>query len=126
MAKNVGGRPTCMTPEVIQKLEDAFSWGCTDLEACCNADISKSTLYNYCDANPKFMERKEVLKNQPVMKARRVVLAALDDDDINTAHKVIDRKEGMKVKQEVTSPDGSMTPTFVFNPVGRDEPTNTD
>ena len=99
MAKNVGGRPTCMTPEVIQKLEDAFSWGCTDLEACCNADISKSTLYNYCDANPKFMERKEVLKNQPVMKARRVVQAALDDDDINTAHKVIDRKEGQKVVQ---------------------------
>ena len=99
MAKNVGGRPTSMTPETIQKLEDAFSWGCTDLEACCNADISKSTLYNYCEANPKFMERKEVLKNQPVMKARRVVQAALDDDDINTAHKVIDRKEGQKIVQ---------------------------
>jgi hypothetical protein len=99
MTKNVGGRPTVMTPEVIQKLEDAFSWGCTDLEACCNADISKSTLYNYCEENPKFMERKEVLKNQPVMKARRVVIAALEDDDINTAHKVIDRKEGQKVTQ---------------------------
>jgi len=112
MKKDKGGRPTCMTPEVIQKLEDAFGWGCTDLEACCNADISKSTLYNYCDANPKFMERKETLKNQPAMKARRVIDSALDDGDINTAHKVIDRKEGTKIKQELTSPDGSMTPTF--------------
>ena len=106
MAKNAVGRPLIMTPEVIQKLEDAFSWGCTDLEACCNANISKSTLYNYCDANPKFMERKEILKNQPVMKARRVVIAALDEDDINTAHKVIDRKEGSKVKSEITGANG--------------------
>ena len=99
MEKKPVGRPLIVTPAVIQKLEEAFSWGCTDLEACCNADISKSTLYNYCEANPKFMERKEVLKNQPVMKARRVVQAALDDDDINTAHKVIDRKEGQKIVQ---------------------------
>ena len=104
--KDKGGRPTVMTPEVIQKLEDAFSWGCTDLEACCNADISKSTLYNYCDDNPQFMERKEILKNQPVMKARRVVLAALDEGDINTAHKVIDRKEGTKVKSEISGVNG--------------------
>ena len=99
MTKNVGGRPTVMTPEVIRKLEDAFSWGCTDLEACCNANIGKTSLYEYCDRNPGFAERKEVLKNQPVMKARRVVLAALEDDDINTAHKVIDRKEGQKIVQ---------------------------
>jgi hypothetical protein len=103
---NPVGRPLSMTPEVIQKLEDAFSWGCTDLEACCNANISKSTLYNYCDANPEFMERKEILKNQPVMKARRVVQAALDQNDINTAHKVIDRKEGTKVKNEISGVNG--------------------
>jgi len=88
-----------MTPEVIAKLEDAFSWGCTDLEACCFANISKDALYDYCNKNPKFSERKEVLKNHPVMKARRVVVAALEDDDINTAHKVIDRKEGQKITQ---------------------------
>jgi hypothetical protein len=99
MTKNVGGRPTVMTQEVIAKLEDAFSWGCTDLEACCFANISKDALYDYCNKNPKFSERKEVLKNHPVMKARRVVVAALEDDDINTAHKVIDRKEGQKVTQ---------------------------
>ena len=106
MAKDKGGRPTVMTPEVIRKLEDAFTWGCTDLEACCNADISKTSFYKYCDENPSFADRKEVLKNQPVMKARRVVIAALDEDDINTAHKVIDRKEGSKVKSEITGANG--------------------
>ena len=97
MKKNKGGRPTVMTSDVILKLELAFTWGCTDLEACCFADISKSSLYEYCDKHPEFSERKETLKNQPTMKARRVINSALDDDDINTAHKVIDRKEGSKV-----------------------------
>jgi len=97
------GRPTIMTPETIQKLEDAFTWGCSDLEACCYANISKSTLYDYCVANPEFSERKETLKNNVTMKAKRIIDRALDDDDINTAHKVIDRKEGTKVKQDITS-----------------------
>ena len=100
------GRPRVMTPEVIRKLEDAFTWGCTDLEACCFADISKTTFYDYIKENPEFSDRKETLKNKPLMKAKRIIDMALDDSDINTAHKVIDRKEGTKVKQEVSGPDG--------------------
>jgi hypothetical protein len=99
MAKSNAGRPTVMTPEAIRKLEDAFSWGCTDLEACCFANISKTALYEYCEKHPEFTERKEILKNNPTIKARRVIIRALDEDDINTAHKVIDRKEGLKVTQ---------------------------
>lgn len=101
-----GGRPTKMTPGVIQKLEAAFLVGATDLEACVHADISKSTLYDYCVANPEFSERKETLKNQPTLKAKIIVDKALNKDDLNTAHRVIDRKEGSKIKQEVTGRDG--------------------
>lgn len=101
MAKDKGGRPTKMTPEVVQKLEDAFLVGATDLEACVHADIGKSTLYDYCNDNPEFSERKETLKNQPTMKAKLIINRSLDDDDIQTAHKVIDRKEGSKVTQSI-------------------------
>ena len=111
-----GGRPTIMTQKTIQKLEEAFLWGCTDLEACCHADISKSTLYNYCESNPKFVERKETLKNQPVMKAKRILNNALDSDDLLTAHKVIDRKEGTKIKQDITS-GGQPINNWIVNPV---------
>jgi len=102
----MAGQPTKMTDVTIQLLKDAFSWGCTDSEACCYAEISTSTLYNYCAATPSFLELKNKLKDMPMMKARRVVNGALDDDDINTAHKVIDRKEGSKVKTEITGADG--------------------
>lgn len=86
-----------MTAETIKKLEDAFLLGCTDLEACFAAGISHETLYAYCRANPEFSDRKEALKQNPVHKARSVILNALDDGDVSTAHKLIDRKEGSKV-----------------------------
>jgi hypothetical protein len=40
------GRPTKMTPDTVKKLEEAFLLGCSDIEACLVADISKQTLYN--------------------------------------------------------------------------------
>ena len=116
MAKNKGGRPTVVTPEVILKLEMAFVAGCTDLEACCFADISKTSLYEYCQKNDAFAERKETLKNQPLMKARFIIGDALDDKDLNTANKVIDRKEGQKIKQDITT-GGKPLNTWVINPV---------
>lgn len=118
------GRPSVMTEETIRKLEDAFSWGCTDSEACCFAGIGMSTLYDYCQANPDFSDKKETLKNKPSMKAKRIVDRALDEQDLNTAHRVIDRKEGTKVKAELTGKDGGAIETkatFNFIPVGSDD-----
>ena len=101
------GRPTKMTDETVGLLLQAFAWGCTDAEACTYAGINKSTLYAYCQENPEFSDRKETLKNMPTMKAKRIIDSALDEGDVTTAHKVIDRKEGTKVKQELSGPDGS-------------------
>ena len=101
-----GGRPTVMTDEVIRKLEEAFLLGCTDLEACHAANISKTALYEYQDKHPEFAERKEALKSNPVYKARKVILNALDEGDVLTANKVIERKEGTKAKHEITGKDG--------------------
>lgn len=68
------------TKEVLEKLEQAFSIGCTDLEACLLADISQDQLYNYQRKNPDFIKRKEVLKNKPILKARTEVIKGLEND----------------------------------------------
>ena len=94
--KHAGGRPTAMTPLVIAKLEEAFLMGCTDAEACLFANIDKATLYRYQEAKPEFCDRKEVLKSNPVMLSRGVVLEALRNNDLATAHRVIERKDGTK------------------------------
>ena len=99
-----GGRPTKMTPERVQKLEQAFLMGCTDVEACLFADISKQTLYNYQEQTPEFIDRKESLKSNPVMKAKGIQMNDLNDGNSQIAQKVIDRKEGSKVA--ITGADG--------------------
>jgi len=123
MAKSNAGRPTVITEEVIRLLEAAFLVGATDLEACVHADISKTALYEYCQKNGEFAERKETLKNQPTLKAKMIVNDALKENDLNTAHRVIDRKEGSKVKQEITGANGGPleVTTFNFIPVGTND-----
>lgn len=74
-----GGRPTVITEEVLRKLEEAFAMGCTDIEACLYADISKTALYEYQEKNPYFAERKAELKENPVLKARTTIIKSLKD-----------------------------------------------
>lgn len=85
------GRPIVVTDDVLHKLEEVFALGGTDVEACFYANISPSTLYNYQKEYPEFLERKEALKEQPVLKARRTVVSSLDDP--NHAFKYLEKKK---------------------------------
>lgn len=87
------GRPTILTKDVVNKLEQAFSMGCSDLEACFYADISKQTLYNYQAKHPEFVDRKERLKERMIFKARTVIADALNKNDENTAKWYLERKK---------------------------------
>ena len=78
--KSNAGRKPKMTKELVDKLEQAFAFGCTDEEACLYAGIHKQTLYNYQKKNPKFIDRKEQLKNKPVLLARECVVKNIKHD----------------------------------------------
>lgn len=86
------GRPTALTREVLQKLEYAFSIGCSDKEACIYADIAPSTLYKYCQEDTGFSERKELLKERPVLAARMTVVKAIVGGDTKMAWSYLERK----------------------------------
>lgn len=107
MTKSKAGRPTKMTPETVEKLEAAFRWGCTDAEACLHADITKKTLYSYCDKNEGFLHRKELLKDNPILMAKEIQFTELESKSLSQANKVIDRKEGQKLKH-VGADDGAI------------------
>lgn len=97
------GRPTVMTPETIDKLEEAFSYGASDLEACFIAGIGKSTLYNYQNENPDFVERKEGLKNLTKYQARRNVVEKIRNGEYDASTYYLDRKakDEFSTKQEI-------------------------
>ena len=116
------GRPTVMTPEVVSKLEQAWAMGCSDLEACLFADISKQTLYDYQNKNPEFIEFLNFINKFPdkeslVLKARTVIASALNKDDENTAKWYLERKKKAEfsTRQELTGEDGASLQPPVIN-----------
>lgn len=85
------GRPTAMTKEVIGKLEQAFAYGASDKEACFYAGINPDTLYEYQKKHPEFTERKEALKEQPILAARQKVVQEIKND-VKNAQWYLERK----------------------------------
>jgi len=101
------GRPTVMTPEVIEKLEEAFAWGCSDVEACLWADIATKTLYVYQEKNPEYAQRKAELKENPILLARKSVVSSLEKDP-KLAMDYLSRKkkDEFSNRSELTGKDG--------------------
>jgi hypothetical protein len=106
MKKNSVGRPTIMTDLTLQKLKEAFAFGCTDEEACYYAEIGKSTLYNYQNDNPEFLEQKEALKQRPILLARQEVIKGLEGNP-ELALKFLERKRKSEfsLRQEFAGAD---------------------
>lgn len=73
---NGAGRHPVMTDLNIQKLETAFSFGCSDKEACIYAGLSPATLYDYQINHPEFAERKGLLKTLPEISARQAAVGS--------------------------------------------------
>lgn len=109
------GRATVMTPEVIGKLEEIFSLGGTDKEACFFANISPDTLYEYCKNNEGYTERKEALKETPILQARRTVVNSLKEPE--NAKWYLERKKKAEFAQrkEVTGEEGNAVQIQIVN-----------
>lgn len=90
--KNVGGRPTVVTPEVISKLEKAFAMGSSVTEACFYADISRQVYYQYINSHPDLKDRVKRLQSNPVLRARNVIMTALSEGDVAIAKWYLERK----------------------------------
>lgn len=82
-----------MTKDLLQKLEQAFSNNLSDQEACLYVGISTSTLYNYCKRNRTFLERKELLKKTPWIKAKLNIVGFI------TSENTKEKSERIKVSQ---------------------------
>lgn len=78
-------------PEIVlQKLEQVWSLGGSDLAAASYADISVGALSDYLKKHPEISERKELFKQRPILKALKSVFDGLDDPDL--AMKYLERK----------------------------------
>lgn len=99
--KHPGGRPEVFTIEILNKLEAAFALGATDREACSYAGISMATLYNKQNRDPKFLERKNLLKEKPCFKARAVIIDAINKGDVGASKWYLEKKRRTEFGEEI-------------------------
>lgn len=91
-------------PEVVKKLEEAFSLDCSIWEACFYADISRQTYYNLIKEAPKLLDRFNALRNKPVLIARQEVVKGMKDNpDLALKYLERKRKDEFSTKTEVNA-----------------------
>lgn len=97
------GRPSVFTDNVLDKLEEAFLLGCSDREACFLAGVSEAALYNYQKSHPEYLERKNALKDNVTIAARREVLEAIQNHDNVMTRWYLERKrpEEFTARQDI-------------------------
>ena len=104
--------PVKMDDLTVKKLEEAFSIGADVRAACCYANISHTTYYNWIKSFPEYEERFATLRDKPILKAYNTINRGLDQ--IETAKWYLERKvKEFKPKQDLTTDDNPFTPVMV-------------
>ena len=105
-------RPTVMTPEVVQKLEELLSQDVEIERACKFVGISDRVYYYECERNPEFLQKMEKAQEYPLILADRAIAKAIRDGDVQSAWKMKQsrdkryRSEGTKINlQQGTNPE---------------------
>lgn len=104
-AAKISDAMTKRSPELIQKLEDAFAIDATIPEACMYAGISVSTYHNWTKSDPKLLHRFTELRLKPVLAARQEVVKGIKGDKRFAMEYLVKKKPdefGASVKVEGT------------------------
>ncbi len=83
---------TAFSSKILRKLEDSFSYGLSNSQACLLAGISESLFYEVCRNNPELSERFRLLKNQPKITATKNIINKINDGDVRLSQWYLERK----------------------------------
>ena len=107
------GRPSKIDERTLEKLEDAFSQGFTNEEACLSAGISYKTLWRYEQENPEFRERKNLLKSNVTIRAKKSLMKHLPDRP-ELALKILERMQPDEYSDKSKQDQGNVNNTLVI------------
>src|ERR1035437_8166100 len=97
--KGKGGRPTVMTKENFQKIEEVAALGGSVEEMASYCDISAQSIYWYLTNNPDYSDKIERLRERPILKARNTAVSALSE--VGSAHWYLERKRPKEFSTKV-------------------------
>lgn len=96
---------------IIDKMEEAAKWDWTLQEICEYAGISYSTYHLWTKKNPELNKRIEMLRDDPVRRAKKTVAEKLAESYNNSMDYLKrKRKQEFSERQEMTGADGKELP----------------
>lgn len=104
-------RPTKMTPEIRNKLEDAAALDASLEEMAYYAGIHRMTLYRWLKDDKELSDRVQELREKPVLRARQTINKALDDP--NYSFRYLERK---RAKEFMPAAKIEHTGSVAFSP----------
>lgn len=81
-----------MEKDILEKLNMAWSYGCTDAEACVFADITMLELSDIFKEYPELKEERRILKSKPKLKARMNIVDSINAGNLDTSKWYAERK----------------------------------
>lgn len=103
------GRPTKITPEVVEKLEQCFMDGATIHEACNVVKIDRATYYRRLNDDKEFATKMSDAQEYVTEVAKALLTRAITkQNDKETAKWWLERKKKLEfsTRSEVTGADG--------------------
>jgi hypothetical protein len=89
---NQTGRPTVMTDETVQKLEQALQDGFSVERACYLSGVGRSTFYDHSNGNPDFADKMYLAQEWATERAKQVTIQAIDGGNVKAAQWWLERK----------------------------------
>ena len=106
--KDKGGRPLAVTPDVVRKLEKAFTVGANVTQACDFAGISRDTYYRYCEQNAGFTDKVAEWSARTGLRAKYNIHKAIENKDVDVSKWYLERTDDAfnpKKRAEITGTD---------------------
>lgn len=98
--ERVGAGVTKKTPQIIEKLRQAFATGLSVKDACTYAGISWKTYYNWINKDNELLQELELVQLNPILRASKAVINSLDDPD--RAFRYLNAKRGDEYGSKTT------------------------
>ena len=107
--KKKDGRPLAVTPDVVRKLEKAFTVGANVTQACDFAGISRETYYKHCERNAGFTDKVAEWSARTGLRAKYNIHKAIEAEDVDVSKWYLERTDDAfnpKKRAEITGTDG--------------------
>jgi hypothetical protein len=111
--KKKRGRPTLFTNEVLQKIRYYSANDITPYQMAPLLGLGVSTIYGYLENHADFSEEIEALRESTKVKAKIVIVDAIQDGDVKVAQWYLERKARDEYSTKIEQKQDITAVTFV-------------